>query len=331
MTSYRPRVVCDGPDPDPPWEQVQPFVTSAVERHAGSLIDWTEFWANEHTAEDWLVEPILAVGRGHATVAPAKAQKSLLALYVCAAMATGRPVLHRPAGKPVHVMYVDLEMARDDVRDRLSEMGYGPDVNLDRLHYHSLPDLSALDTEHGGAEIVELARHYGAELVVIDTLSRVLSGGENDADTLRAYYAYTGGPLKAAGIASWRLDHLGKDPTRGGRGTSSKNDDVDLVWQFTIRDQGQLDLKLTHRRMGWVAENVHLKLETDPLRYEVVDEGWPAGTADASKLLDQLDVPLDATRRTARTTVTNAGEVAPRNEVLGAALRFRRRLELGLR
>ena len=46
------------------------------------------FWDGADDAEDWLVEPILARGRGHLLYAPAKAGKSLLALYVAACAAT---------------------------------------------------------------------------------------------------------------------------------------------------------------------------------------------------------------------------------------------------
>ena len=36
--------------------------------------------------------------------------------------------------------------------------------------------------------------------------------------------------LKEAGIALLRIDHAGKDLTRGQRGTSAKRDDVEVVW-----------------------------------------------------------------------------------------------------
>jgi len=300
-----------------------PEPVSTVERHAGSLIDWVEFWSKDRTSSDWLLEPILARGRGHAGIAPGKGQKSLLALNLCAALATGQAVLHRPAGDPVDVLYLDLEMTEDDLYDRLEEMGYGPATDLDHLHYHSLPSLSPLDTEHGGAEVVELAMHHGAELVVVDTLSRVIAGPENDADTLRNFFAYTGMPLKAAGIASWRLDHVGKDATKGGRGTSAKNDDVDVVWEITKRDAGKLDLKATHKRMGWISEQVHLELKTDPLRYILVNDTWPAGTADAARMLGDAEIPEGTSRRKARQMLIDAGLPAPRNDVIGAALRFR--------
>jgi len=300
-----------------------PEPMTAVERHASSRLDWRALYAKEHTDDDWLLEPLIPRGRGVSVVAKAKSEKSLLYLYLAASLAAGRPVLRRPAGDPVDVMYLDMEMTEDDVLDRLTEMGFGAE-DLDHLHYHLLPSLSPLDTTAGGAEVVELAHHYKAELVIVDTLSRVLSGPENDSDTIRNYYTYTGRPLKAAGVANVRLDHLGKDATKGGRGSSAKADDVDLVWEITRRDQDHLDLKATHKRMSWVPATAHLHRTDDPISYQLVDNTWPAGTAGVATALDRLNVTLDASRSKARDVLHEANVPTGGNAVLSAALRYRR-------
>jgi hypothetical protein len=61
-----------------------------------ALVDWNDFW-NESDEGDWLAEPFLARGRGHVLYAEAKQGKSLMALAVAAALATGRPFLDQPA------------------------------------------------------------------------------------------------------------------------------------------------------------------------------------------------------------------------------------------
>lgn len=295
---------------------------SPVERHAPALIDWCELWAAD-PAPEWQVEPLLALGRSHALYAAAKAGKSLLILDVAAAVATGRAVLDRPAGPPLTVLYLDMEMTRDDLRERLADLGYGADDDLSRLVYYQLPDLDAADTPEGGAAIVELARHHAADLVIIDTLARVLSGDENSADTFHAHYRHCGARLKAEGRTVVRLDHAGKDLARGQRGSSAKTGDVDVVWQLTARDAEHLDLRATHRRMAWVPELITLHRESDPLRHCRVADSWPAGTAAVADQLDRLGVPVDVTRRTAGQALRQAGNSAG-NEALTAALRYRR-------
>ena len=101
-----------------------------------------------------------------ALVATAKAGKSLLMLDVCAAGGCGRSGLDQPAQEPFDVLYVDAENSRDDLVERLTDLGYGPG-DLARLHYVSFPTLPPLDTFAGGRDLIELAEHYNAALVVM--------------------------------------------------------------------------------------------------------------------------------------------------------------------
>jgi hypothetical protein len=287
-------------------------------------IDWAEFWATESPAEDWLLEPIVACGRATATYSAAKTGKSLLALDACAARATGRSVLGYPPLPPIDILYVDLEMTEADLRERLTDLGYGPDDDLSHLHYYQLPPLPPLDGEFGGEILTSIAIELGVDLVVIDTVARAVAGGENDADTMRAFYRCTGRVLKAAGIALWRLDHQGKDAAQGQRGTSAKADDVDIVFRLTRLDARTLKLARTHARVPWVPAEVTIVQEEEPiLRHIVSDDAVPAGTHDAAMALDELGVPLDATASTALAALRRADRGSRKTVVL-AALKARR-------
>lgn len=231
-------------------------------------INWAEFWDKDHPGEAWLCEPLIAAERGHALYAGAKTGKSLLVLEACAAIATGRPFLHKKQTAPQPVLYIDYEMTEADLHSRLEQMGYGPEDDLSNLHYVLMPQIEALDTPEGGQAIRDYAAHVGAVLVVVDTTARAASGDENAMETIRDMYRYTLMPLKAAGIATLRLDHAGKDVAKGQRGTSAKNDDVDIVWQLTAAKENSATVKLeaTHRRVGW-----------EPLTqtYEIARDGDP--------------------------------------------------------
>jgi hypothetical protein len=286
-------------------------------------IDWPKFWNQERTDADFLVEPILARGRGHAFVAPAKAGKTLLFQELALALATGRAVLHRPASDPITVVYLDMEMTEDDLYERASDFGYGPDDDLSRLHYILLPSLPPLDTPEGGAALLEYVHDVNADVVIIDTLARSVAGPESDADTLRAFFRHTGQPLKTAGVTWARADNLGKDPTRGARGTSAKNDDVDVVWQLT-RGDASLKLHATHRRIRWAPETVALAIVEEPhLHHRPAERTWPPGTLEAAAKLDQAGVPLDTTKRDAGKALRAAG-LSASNDAITGALRWRR-------
>ena len=287
-------------------------------------IDWGEFWATEATDPEYVIEPLFARGRQTAIFSMAKTGKSLLVLDVVAAAVTGRSVLGQSPSPPVRVVYLDLEMTEADLRERLVDLGYGPDDDLSGLAYFQLPSLPPLDTDLGGLVLAELVQAHRADLVVIDTMARVVSGDENSADTYRAFYRHTGMRLKAMGVALGRLDHMGKDGAAGQRGSSAKTDDLDTIYKLTATDLSTLRLERTHTRVPWMAHEVNIVRREDPiLRHVVVAEAWPAGTADVAALLDELDVALDATAATAMTALKGSGNGRRRTLVL-AALKYRR-------
>jgi hypothetical protein len=158
--------------------------------------------------------------------------------------------------------------------------------------------------------------------VVIDTMSRAVEGAENESDTVRAFYAHTGRALKAAGVAVVRLDHSGKDMSKGQRGSSAKTDDVDVVYRLTARENG-VRIDTTHKRSRWVRDRIDLTITSDPLAYTTGPAAWPAGTKEVADLLDGLGVPMEAKSSAARLALKGAGQ-GRRADVVNAALRWRR-------
>lgn len=280
----------------------------------GMLIDWPTFWSTDHTAEEWLWEPVIPARRGMVLWAKGGTGKSLVLL---------RMVLDL-VRRGVRVLYLDYEMTPDDLHDRLEEMGVENPAELDGLHYAQLPSLPGFDTPEGGKAVTRFASLVDADLVVIDTFARAVEGEENDSDTVRDFYRMTGLHLKAAGRAFIRADHAGKDESKGQRGSSAKNDDVDLVWQLKVADGGYTLIR-GKCRMGWVPESVHLERHDAPYRIEVKGgKSYEPGASDCAKVLDEVGVPLDMGYRKASEMVVAAGHPKPVRAVLRSALKYRR-------
>jgi KaiC/GvpD/RAD55 family RecA-like ATPase len=279
------------------------------------LIDWPAFWATDHKAEEWAWEPVIAAKRATAIFAAGGVGKSLIVLRMVLDM----------VNNGIRILYLDYEMTPDDLADRLADMGIDDRHELDGLHYAQLPSIPAFDTAEGGKAVRRLAQLVDAQIVIIDTFARAVEGDENDADTVRQFYRMTGLHLKADGRGFIRIDHAGKDATKGQRGSSAKNDDVDVVWHLKRTDTGyQLDAK--KRRMGWVPETVHLDRTDDPFTLTVKGgASYPHGTADMARLLDEVGVGPGDSARAAATALRLAGHAA-RNEVVRAAQRYRRSL-----
>ncbi|HEY7824627.1 MAG TPA: bifunctional DNA primase/polymerase, partial [Acidimicrobiia bacterium] len=293
------------------------------------IVHWPSFYADDHTAEDWLVQPIIANGRSHAIFAPGGTGKSLLSLWLAVQISSGGTVFGNPI-PPRTVLYLDYEMTAADLADRLDSMGVYEPGALVNLKYALLPALASADTPEGGRDINRLAELVNADVVVLDTFSRAVEGDENEADTVRAFYRWTGIHLKAAGRAFIRIDHAGKDLSKGQRGTSAKNDDVDVVWQISRTDQG-IKLTAKKRRMGWVPETVDLIMREDPLEYDMANRpGYPAGTKEAMDLIAELGIDHELPVAQQGRMLREAGHKVS-NQVLRAAIRaIRQKLELTL-
>jgi hypothetical protein len=173
--------------------------------------------------------------------------------------------------------------------------------DLDNLVVLSYPIMATLDTHEGGQQVLLLAERHAAELVIIDTVSRVIAGEENSNDTWLQFYRHTGAALKRAGIAMLRLDHTGKDVTKGQRGASAKSSDVDMVWQLSevVKDQ-TYQLTCTHNRMQVHEKVIVVTREQVPLQHVVQATGraaaFRAGVEEIIYILDQENVPDEAGR-----------------------------------
>jgi hypothetical protein len=259
----------------------QPAITDNI------LINWQDFWNQSFPTEDWLIEPIIPRNQLVVIFAPGGTGKSLLALYIAAALATGKEIFAEPK-PPTSVLYMDYEMSQAVLYERLTAMGYGKDTDLSRLHYASLPPIGSLDKPEGAKQICDLARACQAELVIIDTFARAVEGAENDADTVRNFYRWTAMNLKQEGRSLMRIDHAGKDLKKGARGTSAKNDDVDLVWQMTKVD-GRLVLIRQKHRHTWIPERINLIIHDQHKMFTQDIQGGERLT-QALKMLEELNI-----------------------------------------
>lgn len=302
----------NGHHPPPDGDEPSPFV------------DWLTFWARNRDEADFLLDDVIVRGRGHAIYAPHKAGKSLFTLWACT------QILKHP---DVVVIYLDYEMTEDDLQERLEDMGFGANDDLDRLKYWLLPTLPPLNTHHGAGELLAIVKAVAVDYpdhhicVIIDTTSRAVSGEENDSGPYRDFYRLTGLRLKQMGVTWARLDHEGKDPGQGQRGSSAKGDDIDVAWRVTPNDDG-ITLVRKLSRLSWVPEKVQYLMPANPLRYVRTGDTYPAGTREVVDLLDRHSIGVGLTGNAAQRALREVGEGKNRVLVL-AAQRFRKERDEG--
>jgi hypothetical protein len=294
-------------------------------------IVWADLWEKTEDAE-WLHYPLLPARRLVTLFSAAKVGKSLLMLEFAVAISRGEMFMGEPCVQK-RVLYVDFENDPEgDVRSRLQAMGRVPD-ELDNLVYLSFPTLAALDSERGSLELMEVVKAYQVEVVIIDTVSRTVNGEENKNDTWLTFYRHTGLKLKQARVALIRLDHSGKDETKGQRGGSAKSGDVDVIWQLTrvTESRFRLDCKDTRLPIGTKTLTVD-RLLLPRLHHTLVAAGgvsdFQAKVNALVALCDANDLASDANRETVRDFAITRGIKASYRVVEGV-VKYRKNCTVG--
>jgi hypothetical protein len=302
---------------------------STEEERPNIFIDWEAFINRDATVNRWLVEGFWPWGRAMALWAGAKEGKSELALWCACKMALGEHPWTGRAIEPIKVAYFDYEMNEDDLEERLDAFDVDPLRLVGSLHYAQFPPILPLDNEQGGIEFEAMVMDLSVQAVVIDTFGRAVKGDENEADTVRDFYRYTGIRLKRRLIGYLRTDHSGKDPTKGQRGSSAKRDDVDVIWsQRRTSTNGVLLDCSSSSRLSWVGPTLKLDRVTvgDTIAYATPIQmgGWTLPAMHKATELDALSLPLDVSKRDAIAALKAAGKPQGKGTVLIEALRYRR-------
>lgn len=246
-----------------------------------NVLDW-EYVFNDTSAERWYVPGILCEGRAHVVYADAGLGKSLMVLDACASLASGRSAFGFEPQAPLKILYFDHEnTVKGDVVPRLRDMGYSAS-DLQNLVYSSFPDMDTLDSITGGAQMSQALDEIKPDLVIIDTLSRTISGDENSNSTWLEFYRHTGKELKRRQIASIRIDHIGKRSESGMRGGSAKKGDVDIVWNLTPRQtDNQFRLTCEKSRVALPSKTYEVERLSETVLHHIVKTSkssidWPS-------------------------------------------------------
>jgi len=252
---------------------------------------------------DWLVEGFWPMGAHIHIFASPKTGKSMLMLWIACATSMGKDPFTGKDKPRQRVSYIDNEMTLKDLRDRIYDMGWDFEQLEGWLKYHSYPIIRPMDTEMGGIDTMQLMQYDESNVLIIDTLSRVVVGEENSNDTYRNFHNYTGRLLKANGVSIARLDHAGHDKAKS-RGASAKADDVDLVYSLEKRtdDKGKPGFRLTrtHSRVGFANGIVELELADDPIAIRSSDiRTYTLQAITKAKQLDELGAPTAISQRDA--------------------------------
>lgn len=233
---------------------------AAEEADRNAPLDWLDIWGAD-IATDYLTGELMERGEQVSLYGPGGEGKSTFARAWALSMANGLPFLGKEAKAPVKVLFLDAENGLKIIQREFRKLGIRPSSNL---IYLSFPEVGSLDTDAGGEKFLKLLDAHKPDVVFFDSASRFISGEEDSSGPWIQWHRLVLNPMKARGIASVRLDHPGKDLSRGQRGSSAKTQDVDTIWRFA--KSGDLrQLKCERSRPGnfEIDQSLFVKFDTD--------------------------------------------------------------------
>ncbi len=241
-------------DPLPPSRPVPPLISAPA------------FVAADLPRRQTILGPILTSKTLALLYGPRGLGKTFVALGIAWAAASGKSFLGWQASRPHRVLYLDGEMAADELQQRLLQFGPPPptlDLMVSDLHRGDRVDIAY------AKGLLDLIRNWGnPELVVIDNLASL--AGFTTGDTDRWHELQRGLIVQRRhGRAVLMVHHANKEGLQ--RGTSRREDVVDLVMAMrrpADYDPGQgarfeIHFEKARRLHGASVEPIEARLGTD--------------------------------------------------------------------
>jgi hypothetical protein len=206
-------------------------------------LNFTDVEPSLHSAD--FVEGMLVSGAMSVVYGESNCGKTFFALDLALHIAEGRTWFGREitAGP---VLYLALE-GGNGIKNRI--VAYRRQTGLDgtQLPFFAVTQSLNLLNPDGdlaaiAATAAEIEQHYGAApvLIVIDTLSRAMAGGnENAPEDMTALVAAGDALRKHTGAHCMWIHHSGKDQARGARGHSSLRAATDTEIEVIADDSGR--------------------------------------------------------------------------------------------
>jgi RecA-family ATPase len=155
------------------------------------LVSFQEVMTQDITPVDWLVTDLIANQDRVVLYGEPGAMKSWVLLHLAVHLAAGRPWLQQfnvPVAK--RVLYVDEEMNVGTLRRRVKRIGDGANLGANDLPLRLLSLHGVRFDEKGAQTLLDglAASGFDPEVIIVETLRRVMNGSENDAEDVAAFW-----------------------------------------------------------------------------------------------------------------------------------------------
>ena len=258
-------------------------------RKFGSLIVLGTDDLDTAAPREYLLKGLMSSAEISIWVGPPKCGKSFLLLYVAYMLSLGRSVFGRRV-KQISVLYVAAE-GEGGIANRIRALRekFGDSPN-----FHFIAQPADLLHKTGHLEDLKLAAEaVGAQLIVLDTLSRLMGGGDENAPGDMGTFIKNVGGLRHETQAHIAIIHHGTKASSGStpRGHSSLTGADDALIEVVKLDDGTRTATVIHAkddadgdRFGFTLERVELGRDDDddPIATLIVEEKLQPGAVTQS-------------------------------------------------
>lgn len=234
----------------PLWEP-EAEATAEAEAPAESAPLTVEEWlGRDIPSPDFLMSELLSTTSRVLLVAPTGLGKTMVALSLGAYMSSGRDFLHWKSRRPARVLYIDGEMSRRLLKQRLADvvrrLGERPQ-ELFILSHEDIPNFAPLNTPEGQAQIeVFITKIGGVDFIVFDNIMSLIGGDQKDEEGWRQTLPWVR-DLTRRGIGQMWIHHTGHDETRS-YGTKTREWQLDTVIHLERVERADTDVSF---RLGF--------------------------------------------------------------------------------
>jgi hypothetical protein len=268
-------------------------------------------WSALHTLpkREPLIRGVLDRGAMSCPYGGSNTGKTFFALDIAAHIALGWETWRGRKVRQGAVVYIAAEGGLG-IEERLTAFRYHHEINADGVPFYVIPEPIDLcsrpdDAKLLMAHIAELASDPPIELIVVDTLSRAMAGGnENSPDDMGRFIRNLDALRIATKAHVMVIHHSGKDEARGARGHGSLRAACDTEIEVSKAEGGDVSVATV------VKQRDHSIGDTFPFRLEQVEIGQHD---DGEPVTSCVVIPTDAqptTKRKGQPRLTKAAKIA---------------------
>jgi hypothetical protein len=222
---------------EPPTGDPQPKLSGAL-----SVEQWI---ARELPKPDFVLGNWLTTTSRSMLYATTGIGKTMFAIAMAMAMATGRPFLHWSVARPSRVLFIDGEMSRRVMKDRIAAEvqrlgGMLPEAMF-VLSREDVDDFKPLNTTEGRVFINdEIKRLGGVDFIIFDNIMSLISGDMKEEESWSQIQPWLR-RLSRRSIGHLWLHHTGHDASHG-YGTKTKEWQQDNVIRLETVEKPGIDI-----------------------------------------------------------------------------------------